>query len=1103
MNVYKITGKIVNSDSKEGIKGLRVEAWDKDLLMNDMVGSAITGDGGVFRIQFDESYFKELFLDRNPDLFFKVYKGTKLIKSTEDSVLWNVDREDIEMTIELKDYQDTTKPEVTRNKNVSTRSMLQATYTPRKPRAGEEPYKAPRALEKAAFFAKLAPTPEELERIANKYENSLKNKKAIKKAGGDKNILSRIKTISNAVPNDGKLIVLPDVKMFADMDVEVLVSIARDLIQDREDRQSSREIERLNNLLNAFRRNMSVEPVGYLHLERLSFTPVGIERGELVHSVPLSPGEEVNIKHREWSHITEEFERIVTDYLEEFSEEGVTEKTELAQTVDSQAQHSSAFNTGVTASGSYGPISITTTVGYNASESSSKSRQLTRNQSADITRKASSRAKKEYKISFRVASAAETEDESVQRIKNPFSDRATRVDYYQLIRKWQVDLFRYGMRMTWDLIIPEPGYGLIAKILKINELKEKLNQSFDIEKELGISMAQLSLDPEESDTNKKYFGDICTEHGITLSETPPTLSRTYTIDYYKDCVHDGPFSMTDCNTGDTSTGWYSNELIKERKIYELPEGYMVSDSVNIRCTDSWRTAGGDCDRYLLDLKDVPRGRLWMIRGGGEEKEKPEGSHIDPDPQHVPVDGYGQWAFCPEDPGYIGFRNYDKWKKEKRSGFIKLDITIWNIAFAGFNMNIPLRLKPEAEYTWKLKVWGEIEKNLRYRFEEERQKIKQQLSYIEEELGAQDALSLRKKEREEVMKGVLEAFGLSPSEENNRDPRIIRFIHHALEWENMLYFLYPYFWADPNKEIGNKVDEEHPYWEFKKYLDHPDPMHRAFLKAGAARVVLPVRPGFEEAFLAFVNGSDIGDLPPAPYLEIGKEFESHAKTNYPGILAANPVENYRPLLSRKQQQTWDRMQLMMRLLEVYRRVNGRYPPTEEGLEVLRDYFPFKDPWGNEYVYTCPGQHGDFDLISYGADGQPGGSNINADIPNWDPAFPKEYPEQVQAARDIELISLLLEEYRKVHGQYPTSVEGLSQLKELIPLKDSWGNDFDYKCPGNHLDYDLVSHGANGEPGGEGEDADITNWAEASLIGQWFEYTPTSALDIAFDEEMPNA
>lgn len=42
---------------------------------------------------------------------------------------------------------------------------------------------------------------------------------------------------------------------------------------------------------------------------------------------------------------------------------------------------------------------------------------------------------------------------------------------------------------------------------------------------------------------------------------------------------------------------------------------------------------------------------------------------------------------------------------------------------------------------------------------------------------------------------------------------------------------------------------------------------------------------------------------------------------------------------------------------------------------------KDPWGNDYIYKKPGEHGEFDLISYGADGQIGGDSDNEDIGNW--------------------------------------------------------------------------------------------------------------------------
>ena len=83
------------------------------------------------------------------------------------------------------------------------------------------------------------------------------------------------------------------------------------------------------------------------------------------------------------------------------------------------------------------------------------------------------------------------------------------------------------------------------------------------------------------------------------------------------------------------------------------------------------------------------------------------------------------------------------------------------------------------------------------------------------------------------------------------------------------------------------------------------------------------------------------------------------------------------------------------LDQYRLDVGRYPSSEQGLAALQTQpagvnkwgGPYlkktvpNDPWGNAYVYTQPGEHGEFDLLSYGKDGQPGGSGEAEDIGNW--------------------------------------------------------------------------------------------------------------------------
>ncbi|HSQ04218.1 MAG TPA: type II secretion system major pseudopilin GspG [Burkholderiales bacterium] len=83
------------------------------------------------------------------------------------------------------------------------------------------------------------------------------------------------------------------------------------------------------------------------------------------------------------------------------------------------------------------------------------------------------------------------------------------------------------------------------------------------------------------------------------------------------------------------------------------------------------------------------------------------------------------------------------------------------------------------------------------------------------------------------------------------------------------------------------------------------------------------------------------------------------------------------------------------LDQYRLDTGRYPSSEQGLTALmqrpsnepRWAGPYlkkqvpPDPWGRAYVYRAPGEHGEFDLYSYGKDGQPGGNAEAADITNW--------------------------------------------------------------------------------------------------------------------------
>ncbi len=117
----------------------------------------------------------------------------------------------------------------------------------------------------------------------------------------------------------------------------------------------------------------------------------------------------------------------------------------------------------------------------------------------------------------------------------------------------------------------------------------------------------------------------------------------------------------------------------------------------------------------------------------------------------------------------------------------------------------------------------------------------------------------------------------------------------------------------------------------------------------------------------------------------------------GLLAAIVVPNFvgnidKAAMSRAKQD----IRGIETALNLYRLDNFRYPSTSDGLQALVTNpgeaaapnwkaqlrkLPI-DPWNHPYQYAYPGQHGEFDVFSYGADGQEGGEGINADIGNWD-------------------------------------------------------------------------------------------------------------------------
>jgi type II secretion system (T2SS) protein G len=724
--------------------------------------------------------------------------------------------------------------------------------------------------------------------------------------------------------------------------------------------------------VNAFTNAVKISPIGMLHLERIEMSPAGIERGELLATIPLSPGETTSVVQHEWTVTNEEFSSIVTDSLENYSERGVTEKTELAQATSSETKRSQQFGVDASLWGSFGFVTFATNAKSETALSTDQSEKASRNHSKEVTAKASSRVRKERKVTIQTSSTTGQEQTNTRTLTNPSTTDSTRIDYYSMMRKWEVRLLQYGLRLTYDIAIPEPGEALRKQLADLAKLRDQLAHSFVF----NVDPGAISADPN----SEMYYLKLANQKGASVP-TPPKP---------KPPTRFGGQVQGLGKLGD-DVAWHFVEVP-----IDVEDGFEITDvqleamigNVFNKPTRVFEIFGYGTPPTFNDV--IEHGGLGMNLFG-----------VDFNPDLTTENGFLKGA----------------------TGQQKIVFRMQNVDSAGVTFNVAFGPTAEAMAQWQMSVWQALHDAALNSFDAGQQAVSAQIAALEGQIAGVDTLTLRQEELEEVMKGVLRwllgpdfqfmppevlslfknpsldvahgmiftdtskpgtenTLGLVPTQQADvfqqwmtmfQYQEMVKFLHEAIEWENLIYFPYPYFWDVPAA------------WDFVRTLEHPDPTRQQFLRAGSARVVMTVRQGWEDAFIAFVDLGDFGKAVPQdhPYITIGQEIQAYGLTNYPGASPANPQADYRPLLTPLHRVAWQDMQRIIRLLGEYFDAHNAYPSTSEGLAALSGLgsVPAADPWGNPYVYQSPGSFNDYELSSLGADAAVGGTGENADITSW--------------------------------------------------------------------------------------------------------------------------
>jgi hypothetical protein len=512
----------------------------------------------------------------------------------------------------------------------------------------------------------------------------------------------------------------------------------------------------------------TAKPVGIADLLVVKQQLIGYDTGEVAYIENILIGE----AHRREVRRSETIEESTLTEQESLKEEErdlqSTERFELQResqnilTLDGRVRGDSLQ------SPSYGPV-----VEFENSEQAQLhgvqqlSQRTAETFSKDVTSRAASRVSERVRTQVMRRVVRQFEEKTEHIYDNKQGDEHV-VGIYQWVDKiYQAQVYNYGKRMFYDLIIPEPAVFLLQAFARHRAEGRGLAKP-DPFTMLQQDGTERPLQPNDiTDTNYAYY---VAKYQATGVKAPPeayiTVSKILT----------GASEPTPANI----------ELL-------VPEGYEAATRLaSILIDNIW---GGPVSDKLLKELDI------TIRKGGN------------------------WY------AHLGCRR-------KESFYQQWQLNTYEAILRAYRQKV-------AEYEERL---ANIEAALRVGALGHSTEQKRMLERTELKKGC---ITLLTHQHFDVFNGIDDSFPQLNLANAESQGRYIRFFEQAIEWEQMMYQFYPYFW-------GRKTE-----WIHKVNLEDRDSQFSDFLRAGAARALVPVRPGFEKAMIHFMETGEIwdgGDLP---------------------------------------------------------------------------------------------------------------------------------------------------------------------------------------------------------------------------------------------------
>ncbi len=543
----------------------------------------------------------------------------------------------------------------------------------------------------------------------------------------------------------------------------------------------------------------SVRAIGWGDLIVARERLIGYDAREIAHIECILSGEK-KVREHERNHKIEELTE--TETIQESESERdlqTSDRYELQSQSESTINNDFSVEAGVNTSGRYGLTQIDTSLEAGFSQSSSEAQSSSVRLAKDIVSRTVERTFESVRKLRRTMITEQIRELNIHTIDNTPGPSVTtmppsRSGVYLWVEKLhEVELRHYGTRMMLELHVPEPAVSLLER---------------DRPKPLPVKKpAPFAIGP--ADVTAANYLCLTKTYGATDVKPPPM-----------------PF---------VQVGWAWASRPSE------------SDEE------------GTSEDTVADLVKVPE-HYAPIAGRAVVSAHPgHAQYVD---VFVAVAGHPVINVAGTSFGQVDydFDPQDTWPQG-----VPVSIRAYGHFDKTLTAQITLRCQrtPEAFREWQLRTYESLRQAHQVLVREHERAVER--AAAEQRTGLVRFMSLpgealRSLEREELKKWSIKAMRCPHQFQFNAvelvgdyqeasvlgadfQAPIVRFFEEAFEWRQISYFTYPYFWSRRDT------------WKLRHGIDHPDPLHRAFLRAGAARIIVPVTPGYEARVLRYLEANE--------------------------------------------------------------------------------------------------------------------------------------------------------------------------------------------------------------------------------------------------------